>query len=160
MDVLTSDTRWALNNEIKKRQVTSSLSLFNYQDDARSNKHKTQSYSRIPMTGLRLRSSAREVHKFHHSPHWLPFRMTSGRYWSIHLPYLWSWRIPARVLTVGQWGTSWFAFLIWDYQGDPWRMGWAGHVVHMGERRGAYKVSLGKYQGKTTFVRPRRNMGE
>jgi len=42
MDVLTSETCWAVNNEIIK-QVTSSwsLSLFNYQDDARSNKYKT-----------------------------------------------------------------------------------------------------------------------
>jgi hypothetical protein len=35
-------------------------------------------------------------------------------------------------------------------------MRWAGHVAHMGERRGAYKVSLGKYQGKRTFGRSRR----
>jgi len=40
MDVLTSETCWALNNEIIK-QVTSSWSLFiQYQDDLRSNKHK------------------------------------------------------------------------------------------------------------------------
>jgi len=41
MDVLTSETCSALNNEIIK-QVTSnwSLYLFNYEDDARSNKHK------------------------------------------------------------------------------------------------------------------------
>ena len=41
MDVVRSETCWAVNNEIMK-QVTSSwsLSLFNYQDDARSNKHK------------------------------------------------------------------------------------------------------------------------
>jgi len=40
MDVLTSETRWALNNEIIKQVASSwSLSLFNYQDDARSNKH-------------------------------------------------------------------------------------------------------------------------
>jgi len=39
MDVLTSETCWALNKEIIK-QVTSSL-LLNYQDDARSKKHKT-----------------------------------------------------------------------------------------------------------------------
>jgi len=40
MDVLISETCWALNNEIIK-QVTSCWSpLFNYQDDARSNKHK------------------------------------------------------------------------------------------------------------------------
>ena len=41
-DVNTSETCWALNNEIKK-QVTSSWSLFNYQDDAQSNKHKIHS---------------------------------------------------------------------------------------------------------------------
>ena len=41
MDVLTSVTCWAVNNEIIK-QVTSSwsLSLFNFQDEARSNKHR------------------------------------------------------------------------------------------------------------------------
>jgi len=39
-------------------------------------------------------------------------------------------------------------------------MRWAGHAANVGERRGAFKVLLGKYQGKTTFVRPRRNMGE
>ena len=41
MDVLTSETCWALNNEIIK-QVISSWSLFNYEDDAQSNKHKIQ----------------------------------------------------------------------------------------------------------------------
>jgi len=39
MDVLTSETCWALNNDtIMRHQV--GLSLFNYQDDTRSNKHK------------------------------------------------------------------------------------------------------------------------
>jgi len=38
MDELTFETCWALNNEIIKRLTSSSL--FNYQDDARSNKHK------------------------------------------------------------------------------------------------------------------------
>ena len=83
MDVLTSETCWALNNEITK-QVTSSwslfiqyneiinkwhqvgLSLFNYQDDARSNEHKTNFLSaelRIILSGPCL---------------WLPFpRRTS-----------------------------------------------------------------------------------
>jgi len=45
MDVLTSETYWAVNNEIKKskwHQVV--LSLFNYQDDARSNKHKIDTF--------------------------------------------------------------------------------------------------------------------
>jgi hypothetical protein len=39
MDVLTFETCWAVNSKIIK-QVTSSWSIFNYQDDARSNKHK------------------------------------------------------------------------------------------------------------------------
>jgi len=42
MDVLTSETCWALHKEIIK-QVTSSWSLFT-QDDARSNKHKINLY--------------------------------------------------------------------------------------------------------------------
>jgi len=41
MDVLTSETCWALNKVIIKQVASSwSLSLFNYQDDARSNKYK------------------------------------------------------------------------------------------------------------------------
>ena len=39
MDVLTSETCWALNKEIKSKWHQIGLSLFNYQDDARSNKH-------------------------------------------------------------------------------------------------------------------------
>ena len=56
MYVLTSETCWALNNEIKK-QVTSSwslsLSLFNYQDDARSNKHKITKLCLLPCLPIR-----------------------------------------------------------------------------------------------------------
>ena len=44
MDVLTSETYWALNKEIIKQVTSSGLSLLNYQDDARSNKHKIQYY--------------------------------------------------------------------------------------------------------------------
>jgi len=36
------------------------------------------------------------------------------------------------------------------------RMRWAGHVACMGERRGVYRVLLGKYEGKRPFGRPRR----
>ena len=43
VDVLTFEKCWALNNEIIK-QVTSSWSLFNYQDDAQANKHKIHSF--------------------------------------------------------------------------------------------------------------------
>ena len=42
MDVLTFETCWAVNSEIIKQVTSSWLSLFNYQDDARSNKHKIQ----------------------------------------------------------------------------------------------------------------------
>jgi hypothetical protein len=33
---------------------------------------------------------------------------------------------------------------------------WAGHVVRIGERRGAYRVSVGKPEGKRPLARPRR----
>ena len=36
------------------------------------------------------------------------------------------------------------------------RMRWAGHVARMGERRGVYRVLVGKPEGKRTLGRPRR----
>jgi hypothetical protein len=36
------------------------------------------------------------------------------------------------------------------------RMGWAGHVARMGEKRNAYKVLVGKPEGKRPLGRPRR----
>jgi hypothetical protein len=36
------------------------------------------------------------------------------------------------------------------------RMRWAGHVARMGEERGAYRVLVGKPEGKTPLGRPRR----
>ena len=36
------------------------------------------------------------------------------------------------------------------------RMRWAGHVARMGERRGVYRVSVGKPEGKIPLGRPRR----
>ena len=36
------------------------------------------------------------------------------------------------------------------------RMRWAGHVAHMGERRGVYRVLVGKHEGKRPLGRPRR----
>ena len=36
------------------------------------------------------------------------------------------------------------------------RMRWAGHVVHMGEERGVYRVLVGKPEGKRQLGRPRR----
>jgi hypothetical protein len=35
------------------------------------------------------------------------------------------------------------------------RMGWVGHVAHMRERRGVYKVLDGMPKGKRPLVRPR-----
>ena len=35
-------------------------------------------------------------------------------------------------------------------------MRWAGHVVRMGEERGAYRVLVGKPEGKRPLGRPRR----
>jgi len=37
----------------------------------------------------------------------------------------------------------------------PRIMRWAGHVVCMGERRGVYRVFVGKPEGKRPLVRPR-----
>jgi hypothetical protein len=34
-------------------------------------------------------------------------------------------------------------------------MRWAGHVAHMGERRGVYRVLIGKPEGKRPLGRPR-----
>jgi len=36
------------------------------------------------------------------------------------------------------------------------RMIWAGHVAHMGEGRGVYRVSVGKPEGRRPLGRPRR----
>jgi len=38
----------------------------------------------------------------------------------------------------------------------PRRMGWAGYATHMGERRGVYRVLVGKREGKGPLGRPRR----
>jgi hypothetical protein len=35
------------------------------------------------------------------------------------------------------------------------RLRWAGHVVRMGERRGAYRALVGKPEGRRSLVRPR-----
>ena len=35
------------------------------------------------------------------------------------------------------------------------RIGWAGHVARIGERRGAYRVLVGKPEGKRPFGRTR-----
>jgi len=37
----------------------------------------------------------------------------------------------------------------------PRRTTWVGHVVHMGEKRGVYRVLVGKPEGKRPYGRPR-----
>jgi hypothetical protein len=36
------------------------------------------------------------------------------------------------------------------------RMRWAGHMAHMGEGRGAYRILVGRPEGKRALGRPRR----
>jgi len=36
------------------------------------------------------------------------------------------------------------------------RMRWAGHLAHIKERRGVYRVLVGKSEGKRSVGRPRR----
>jgi hypothetical protein len=36
------------------------------------------------------------------------------------------------------------------------RIGWAGHAARMGERRNAYRILVGKPEGKRPLGRPRR----
>jgi hypothetical protein len=36
------------------------------------------------------------------------------------------------------------------------RMRWAGHVARMGEKRNAYRILVGKPEGKRPLIRPRR----
>jgi len=36
------------------------------------------------------------------------------------------------------------------------RMRWKGHVVRMGERRGVYRILVGKHEEKRQLGRPRR----
>jgi hypothetical protein len=40
------------------------------------------------------------------------------------------------------------------------RMRWAGHVAHMGERRGAYRILVGRLEGRRPLERPRRRWEE
>jgi hypothetical protein len=40
------------------------------------------------------------------------------------------------------------------------RMIWAGHVARMGEKRNAYRILLGKPEGKSPLGKPRRRLVE
>jgi hypothetical protein len=39
------------------------------------------------------------------------------------------------------------------------RIGWAGHVAHVEEGRGVYRILVGKPEGKRPLGRPRRRRG-
>jgi hypothetical protein len=39
------------------------------------------------------------------------------------------------------------------------RTRWEGHVAHMGDRRVAYRVLVGRHKGKRPLGRPRRRWG-
>jgi len=39
------------------------------------------------------------------------------------------------------------------------RTRWAGNVAHIGERRGIYRILVGRPEGKRPFGRPRRRLG-
>jgi len=53
--------------------------------------------------------------------------------------------------------TTKYVFLILLGTHRMWRgMRWAGHVARMGERRGIYRVLVGKPEGKRPLGRPRR----
>jgi len=39
-------------------------------------------------------------------------------------------------------------------------MRWAGHVAHMGEERGVYRVLVGKPEGRRPLGRPRRRWAD
>jgi hypothetical protein len=38
------------------------------------------------------------------------------------------------------------------------KMGWAGHVAQMGEKRNAYRLLVGKLEGRRPLGRPRRRL--
>jgi hypothetical protein len=42
----------------------------------------------------------------------------------------------------------------------PQRMRWVGHVARMGEQRNAYRLLVGKLEGKRPLGRPRRRWGD
>jgi hypothetical protein len=46
------------------------------------------------------------------------------------------------------------SYIIWVIKSR--RLGWAGHVARMGERRGAFRSLVGKPEGRRSLGRPRR----
>jgi len=60
----------------------------------------------------------------------------------------------------GEWGRQHNETLCDLYSPNIWviksrRMRWAGHVARMGKRRGAYRILVGRPEGRRPFGRPR-----
>ena len=47
-------------------------------------------------------------------------------------------------------------YMISQFKDTKGRCSWAGHVARMGEKRGVYRVLLGKPEGRRPMGRPRR----
>jgi hypothetical protein len=70
---------------------------------------------------------------------------------------------PKRGEATGEWRRL-HKELLYDLYSSPniiWviksrRMRWAGHVARMGEKRGAYRILVGRPEGRRTLGRPRR----
>ena len=74
-------------------------------------------------------------------PSFSPIQNSSQTYSSVYLKLYIFW--------VANWKTK-------DSASNAWRrMRWAGHVARMGEERGAYRVLVGKPEGKRPLGRPR-----
>jgi hypothetical protein len=60
----------------------------------------------------------------------------------------------------GEWTNSGYDFIIISYGHLIWviksrGMRWSEHVARVGDRRGAYRILVGKPQGKRPFGKPR-----
>jgi len=67
---------------------------------------------------------------------------------------------PMRKEVTGEWG-RWHNEILYDlYSSNMWviktrRMWWVGHVAHMGKRRGAYRILVGRPVVRKPVGRPR-----
>ena len=66
---------------------------------------------------------------------------------------------PMRDEVMGEWGRQHNETLYDLYAPNIWviesRMKWVGHVAHMGKRRGAYRILVGRPEGRILLGRPR-----
>jgi hypothetical protein len=67
---------------------------------------------------------------------------------------------PERDKVTGELGRQHYEILYDLYSPNIWviksrRMRWVGHVAHMGKRRGAYRIVVGRLEGEKPLRRPR-----